>query len=173
MSLVSLSVYQLGSSLGLGGPFVHPGSARSKLTVPWCITQAWRVMHHLLWLGVSIIWWNWQCVLTNYWVGFWVLKLGVSWAGNLRLFLWAALKMFPSVLEPVRHVDNFSSFQTIQRDWSACRWVVTTAFHLRGSFCSGLSQLTMQSHYIYFFAFCHFSVLGIAFRLGKAYPLHS
>lgn len=46
VSLVSLSVYQLESSLGLGGPFVHPGSAYSKLAVPRCITQVWRVTHH-------------------------------------------------------------------------------------------------------------------------------
>lgn len=68
------------------------------------------------------------------------------------------------------HLFQFSDNTEIGQDVDEL--AVMTAFHLRGSFCSGLSQLTRQSHHIYFFAFCSFfSGLGIAFGFGKVCPL--
>lgn len=152
-----------------------------RLSIQAQLTQSWQdhgVLHRcegwhitlLLWLGILIIY-----VLTNYWVGFWVLKLGVSRAGNLRQFLRAVLKMFSSVLEPVRHVDTFSSFLTIQRDWSGCRWVscddsIPSERELLFRTISANNAVTPHL-LLCFLSF--FSVLEIAFRLDKACPLRS
>lgn len=177
MSWVSLSVHQTCNSFrqgGLGDPFVHqgwtcPNSDSWQYHGVLCRHEGWHTTL-LLWLGMLIIWWNLFYLLANYQVGFWTLKSGVSQAGNLSWFLRTILKkcfpLFcsPSDLRPPFPV--FWQYREIGQD--AEELVVMAPLHLKGSFHSRLSQLTMQSPHVCFFVFCHcFPAWGWLLGLGK------
>lgn len=83
---VSLSVYQTVWARWFFCPSRFNLCRQWQLTVPWCIMQTWRVTHHPLALVRDVSHVVELYILANYWMGFWVLKSGVSWAGNLRWF---------------------------------------------------------------------------------------
>lgn len=83
-------------------------------------------------------------------------------------------KMFSSVLEPIRHKATFSSFLTLQKDWSGCRGVGcdgTTPSERHLSFKTLSANNEVTSHQL----LCVLSLLsslGMAFGIGKAHPLN-
>lgn len=180
MSWVSLSVYQTCNSFGLGGlgdPFVRQGSTYPN-SDSWQYhgvlrrCEGWHIIL-LLWLGMSIGWWNLLYLLANYRVGFWVLKSDVSRAGNLRWFLRAIFKNI-FLCSGARHEATFSSFLMIQRDWAGCRQVSCdgiTPSERQLSFKTISANNAVTSHLLLCFLSL-LSGLGIAFGIGKAHPLN-
>lgn len=93
-----------------------------------------------------------------------------TWDDFPELFL----KMFSSVLGAVRHEASSSSFLTIQRVWSGCRWVScdgTTPSERQLSFKTISANNAVTPHLLLcFLSLC--SKWGIAFRTGKVHPVN-
>lgn len=118
------------------------------------------------------MWWNftyWQITEWDFECLSQVCHEQETWDDFRELFL----KMFSSVPEPVRHEATSSSFLSIRRVWSGCRWVScdgTTPFESQLSFKTMSANNAVIPHLLLcFLSLC--SKLGIAFRTGKAHPV--